>query len=212
MQLISQITTRIRLYSSECNTTALVLEAIKQSKTNLKVYPGIYLVDVDEAGYQRQKTALKEALQTYGTGNVLGITVGNEVILNYMLDRQATDVNGTNGLAASAFLKGNFTDIRQMLTSINVNLPIGTADAASFFNTDVLSASDFGCAFIIPQQSTNQRKLLIYYFLPAWSTCTLGTPIHPSRTPQSGHSTSSKKPARTWQRRSLTSRRCTWPK
>src|SRR5258706_861239 len=156
MQLLSQITTRIRLYSSACNQTALVLEAIKRTKTNLKVYPGIYLVDVDEAGYHSQKTALQQALQTYGTDNILGITVGNEVMLNYMLDRKATDINGTDGLAASAFLKGNFTDIRQMLKGMNINLPIGTADAASYFNLDLLSASDFGCAFIIPQRPTTK--------------------------------------------------------
>ena len=147
MQLLSQITTRLRLYSSECNQTALVLEAIRRAKVNIKVFPGIYLVDVDEAGYQRQKTALKEALQTYGTDNVLGITVGNEVMLNYLLERNSSNPNSTLGLQASAMLKGNFTDIRQMLTSINVNLPIGTADAASYFNTDLLGASDFGCAF-----------------------------------------------------------------
>ena len=156
MHLLSQITTRLRLYSSECNQTALVLEAIKRSKTNIKIYPGIYLVDVDEAGYQRQKQALKDALLTYGTDNILGITVGNEVMLNYMLDHKATDMNGTDALAASALLKGNFTDIRQMLTSINVKLPIGTADAASYFNTDLLSAVDFGCVFIILQYLTTK--------------------------------------------------------
>ena len=150
MQLLSQITTRLRLHSSECNQTALVLEAIKRTKTSLKVCPGIYLVDVDEAGYQRQKPALQPALQTYGTDNILGITVGNEVTLNYMLDRKATNINGTDGLAASALLKGNLTNIRQMLKSVNINLPISTADAASYFNLDLLGALDFGCAFIIP--------------------------------------------------------------
>ena len=107
MQLLSQITTRLRLYSSECNQTTLVLEAIKRTKTNLKIYPGIYLVDVDEAGYQRQKTALQQALQTYGTNNILGITVGNEVMLNYMLDHNITNITAQNGLAASALLQRN---------------------------------------------------------------------------------------------------------
>ena len=144
MQLLSQITTRLRLFSSECNQTALVLEAIKRTKTNLKIYPGIYLVDVGEASYQRQKTALQQALRTYGTDNILGITVGNEVMRNYMLDHNVTDINGTVGLAASAILKGNLTDIRQMLKSMKINLPIGTADAASYFNLDLLGVLDFG--------------------------------------------------------------------
>jgi len=114
------------------------LGAIKQSKTNLKVFLGIYL-DVD---YQRQKTALKEALQTYGTSNILGITVDN------MFNIRATIFNGTNGSAVS---NGNSTDIRQMLTSINAILPVGPANGAGS-ETDRLSASDFVTAFIIPQR------------------------------------------------------------
>ena len=157
MQLLSQITTRLWLYTSACNETALVLEAIKRSKVNLKVFPSIS-VDVDEDGYQRQKTALKEALQTYGTSNVLGITVGDKVMFNYLLERNSEDPNNAFGLAASSMLKGRFADIRKMLTSINVTLPIGTADTAGFFNTDLLSASDFGCAFTNPQHLTNNQS------------------------------------------------------
>ena len=132
------------------------MEAIKQTKTDLKIYPSIYLVDIDEAGYQCQKTALQQALQTYGTNTILGITVGNEVMLNYMLDHNTTNIDGTDGPAASALLRGNLTDIRQMLKSMNINLPIGTADAASYFNLDLLGALDFGCAFMIPQHLTTK--------------------------------------------------------
>jgi len=150
MQLLSQITTRIRLYGSDCNQTALVLEAIKQTKTNIKVFPAIFVVDKDDAGYQRQKTALQQALQTYGTDNVLGITVGNEFMLNYITENKATNANGTVGLAASAVLKTRIADIRQMLTSMSITLPVGTADAGSYFNNDLLGAVDFGCARLFP--------------------------------------------------------------
>ena len=147
MQLLSQITTRIRLYSSECNQTALVLEAIKQTKTNLKVFPSIYIVDKDEVGYQRQKTALQQALQTYGMDNVLGIVVGDLFVFYYVQGNER-DVNSTVGLAASAILKTKIADVRQMLQSMGINLPVGSADAGSFFNHDLLGAVDFGCAFI----------------------------------------------------------------
>ena len=147
IQLLSQITTRIRLYSSDCNQTALVLEAIKQTKTNVKVFPAIYLVDGDDAGYQRQKAALQLSLQTYGANNILGITVGNEFMLDYLTAHSAKTANGTDGLAASALLKAKITDIRQMLKTMNINLPVGTSDAGAFFNTDLLGAVDFGCAF-----------------------------------------------------------------
>jgi len=164
MQLLSQITTRLWLYTSACNETVLVLEAIKQSKVNLKVFPSISLVDEDEDSYQLHKTALKEALQTYGTSNVLGITVGHEVMFNYLLERNSEDPNNAFGLAASSILKGRFTDIRKMLISINVTLPIGTTDAAGYFNIDLLSASDFGCACTSPQRLTKLLILLLIFF------------------------------------------------
>ena len=148
VQLLSQITTRIRLYGADCNQTALILEAIKQTKANLKVFPAIYVVDKDDAGFLRQKTALQQALQTYGTDNVLGITVGNEFMLNCITEHKATSANSTVGLAASAVLKTRVADIRQMLTSMSITLPVGTSDAGSYFNNDILGAVDFGCAFI----------------------------------------------------------------
>ena len=148
MQLLSQITTRVRLYTSDCNQTALALEAIKQTKTNVKVLAAIYVAEKDDVGYRRQKTALQQALQTYGTDNVLGIIVGNEFMLNYATTHNATSANSTVGLAASAILKAKIADIRQMLTSMNITLPVGTSEAGSFFNVDLLGAVDFGCAFI----------------------------------------------------------------
>lgn len=41
IQLLSQLTTRIRLYGADCNQTALVLQAIQDSKVNLEVFVGI---------------------------------------------------------------------------------------------------------------------------------------------------------------------------
>jgi exo-beta-1,3-glucanase (GH17 family) len=175
MQLLSQITTRIRLYGSDCNQTALVLEAIKQTKTNLKVFPTIDVVDKDEGGYQRQKTALQQTLQTYGADNILGIIVGNEFMINYVLEHNTASVNGTDGLAASTILKARIADIRQMLTSMNINLQIGTADQARYFNSDLLSAVDFGCAFISRYLGREVANVLFIIY-PACPSCTHGLP------------------------------------
>ena len=139
MQLLSQITTRIRLYSSECNRTALVLEAIKQTKTNLKVFPAIHVVDKDELGYQRQKTALQQALQTYGRENVHGIIVGKE---------DFTGVFTSQVVVPPVALMAKIADIRQMLKSVNINILVGAAAAAGYFGDDLLGAVDFGSAFI----------------------------------------------------------------
>lgn len=58
------------------------LEAIKQTKVNMTVFLGNYPVATDNnAAYTRQRDEIKAALQTYGTNNIAGITVGNEFML-----------------------------------------------------------------------------------------------------------------------------------
>jgi exo-beta-1,3-glucanase (GH17 family) len=58
------------------------LEAIKQTKVDMQVYLGNYPVpDDNNTAYDRQKLLIQQAIQTYGTNNIAGITVGNEFIL-----------------------------------------------------------------------------------------------------------------------------------
>lgn len=57
------------------------LEAIRQTKVNMEVYLGNYVMADDNAPYVRQRDVLKSALQTYGADHVAGITVGNEFML-----------------------------------------------------------------------------------------------------------------------------------
>jgi len=59
----------------------LQLEAIKQTKVDLQVFVGNYVVEGDPGAYERQRDVIKSALQTYGVDNVAGITVGNEFML-----------------------------------------------------------------------------------------------------------------------------------
>ncbi|KIM27562.1 glycoside hydrolase family 17 protein [Serendipita vermifera MAFF 305830] len=151
MQILSQLTTRIRLYGSDCNQTQLVLEAIKQTKVDLKVYAAIYVVVDDDTAYERQKASLKNAIETYGVDHLEGITVGNEFMLNYMTQYGGSSAtpDGTIGLRASALLKAKITDTRQMLSDLgHPNVPVGCADAGSYFNNDLLGAIDFGLSNI----------------------------------------------------------------
>jgi hypothetical protein len=119
-------------------------------------------------------------LQTYGTDNVLGITVSNEFMPNYIPEHTAPSTNGTDGLAASALLKSKITNIWQMLASMNINLPVGTADTSSYFDNDLLSAMDFGCAFHF-----FNVKLLMLFFWSSRSSMHMwfvGTTIHATAT------------------------------
>ncbi len=49
----------------------------------MQVYLANYPIDTDPAPYLRQRDAIVDALKTYGTGNVAGVTVGNEFMLKY---------------------------------------------------------------------------------------------------------------------------------
>ena len=57
------------------------LEAIVQTKVNMTVWLGNYPEPTDPAPYLRQREAIVDAINTYGTDHISGITVGNEFIL-----------------------------------------------------------------------------------------------------------------------------------
>ncbi|KAJ7364295.1 glycoside hydrolase [Mycena albidolilacea] len=152
IQLLSQLTTRIRLYGADCNQTELVLEAIKQTDVNMTVWLGNYAVATDDgAAYTRQRDAIKTAIQKYGMEHIGGLTVGNEFILNYLEANNATDPNGPVGNAGAAILIANIEDTRSMMRDLSLtNVAIGTSDAGSFFNTKILAAVDYGMANVHP--------------------------------------------------------------
>ncbi|KAF8340607.1 glycoside hydrolase superfamily [Cantharellus anzutake] len=151
IQILSQMTTRIRTYGADCNVTYLILDAIKETKVNVSVYLGIYIDTSDDSVYQRQKNATQSALQTFGGDKVLGLTVGNEVILNACTQAGQTNPNDTAGIQAAELLKTKVTDIKSMLSGISLSkIPVGTADAGSYFNTDILGAVDYAMANIHP--------------------------------------------------------------
>lgn len=153
IQLISQLTKRIRLYGADCNQTALVLEAIKRTKVDMEVYLGNYPIPTDGGeAYRRQRDILKKAIETYGTDHIAGVTVGNEFMLNYLGANGGTVANSAIGDTGAALLIADIEDTRQMLAGLNLNknLPVGTSDAGSYFNTKVLEAVDYGMANVHP--------------------------------------------------------------
>ncbi|KAG2112160.1 glycoside hydrolase family 17 protein [Suillus cothurnatus] len=153
IQLLSQITTKIRLYGADCNQSSLVLAAIQATQVNMSVYLGNYPASDDNGtAYTRQKGEIQTALQQYGAGNVVGITVGNEFILDYVTEQGQSDPNGSAGqAAAAAMLIPWINDTRSMLSSMGLsNISVGNADAGSYFNNEVLAAVDYGMANVHP--------------------------------------------------------------
>lgn len=153
IQLISQLTTRIRLYGADCNQSALVLEAIKQTKVDVSVYLGNYPIPTDAgAAYTRQRDLITDAIKTYGTDHVAGVTVGNEWMLNYLNANGATDPNGAVGNQGGQLLITNISDTISTLSAMNLpkHIPVGTADAGAYFNTEVLQAVEYGMSNVHP--------------------------------------------------------------
>jgi hypothetical protein len=68
-----------------------------------------------------------------------------------------------------------------MLASMNINLPVGTADADSYFNNDLLGAVDFGVR--VSFFNVWERRDA-FFFGPACPTCTRGLRGQPSWPPQ----------------------------
>jgi exo-beta-1,3-glucanase (GH17 family) len=124
----------------------MVLEAIQQTKVDMEVFVGNYVVEGDATAYQRQREAIKEVIQTYGTKHIAGVTVGNEFMLNYVTGRNALDANGPAGIEGAAILKADIDDTKQMLAdmALDKHIPVGNSDAGSFFNTQILEAIEYG--------------------------------------------------------------------
>lgn len=151
VMLMSQLTTRVRLYGTDCNVTDLVLDAIQQTKTNLSVYIGIY-IDNDDTVYTRQRDAVQRILKTYDINHVLGVTVGNEFILDNMTAASATDPTGTVGVSAAEFLVAKIQDVRSMISGLGLSktIPVGNGDAGAYTNVQLLSAVDYFMSNIHP--------------------------------------------------------------
>ncbi|KAJ3741758.1 glycoside hydrolase superfamily, partial [Lentinula detonsa] len=151
IQLLSQLTTRIRVYGADCNTTALVLNAIQLTKVNMTVYIANYPEATDNGeAYDHQKSAIQSAIQTFGTDHIAGVTVGNKFILDYLDDNGGTDPNSDIGNTGAQILLGFINDTRSMLSDMSVSLKIGNADAGSYFNDLVLEDVDYGMANVHP--------------------------------------------------------------
>ncbi|KAK0491089.1 glycoside hydrolase family 17 protein [Armillaria novae-zelandiae] len=152
IQVMSQLTKRVRLYGADCNQSALVLEAIKQTKVDMEVFLGNYPTPDDETAYTRQRDTIKAAIQTYGTDHIAGITVGNEYILNYLNAHGATDPNSAVGNTGGEQLVADINDTRSMLNDLKLSktIPVGNSDAGSYFNNLVLEAVDYGLSNVHP--------------------------------------------------------------
>lgn len=126
IQLLSQLTTRLRLYGADCDTSEMVLTAIEQTKVNMTVWLGLW-VDDNAQTWQRQVQTTQAVLKKHGAKHVEGLIVGNEYILN-------------GGSVATLLSKVN--EVKAWVQSQNYNVKIATADAGSVVTTELAQGVD----------------------------------------------------------------------
>ncbi|CAD6920849.1 unnamed protein product [Tilletia controversa] len=136
VQLLSQLTTRLRLYGADCNVTQLTLEAIKQTKVNMTIFPAVW-VDNNATTYARQVAEIQDAITKYGVDQIEGVTVGNEFLLN-------------GGSELDLIQK--MADMRTLLAgmALSKTVPVGTADAGSMITATLAAGADYIQANIHP--------------------------------------------------------------
>ncbi|KAF9111736.1 hypothetical protein BGX27_004524 [Mortierella sp. AM989] len=81
LKLLAQTTRRVRLYGTDCNVLKYTLDTIHRLKLDLKVVVGIW-IDSDSNTYTRQFNEFVNVVTTFGWDNILGVSVGNEVLFD----------------------------------------------------------------------------------------------------------------------------------
>ncbi|KAI9593949.1 glycoside hydrolase family 17 protein, partial [Syncephalis fuscata] len=136
IKVLSQLTTRLRLYGMDCDQASHTLEAIKQLKVNVKIVATIW-VDENPVTYKRQYDLFWKLLKDYGTDNLLGVSVGNEAI--FRQQSNATD------------LGSRMSDVRSQLKAKGYSsIPVFTTDLGDNFKSDLIQASDEAWANVHP--------------------------------------------------------------
>lgn len=81
------------------------------------------------------------------------------IIFSYLNANGGSDPNTAIGNAGAALLIPNITDTRTALAALNLGktIPVGTADAGSYFNNEVLAAVDYGVRFPLPRNGVDRK-------------------------------------------------------
>lgn len=95
-------------------------------------------------------------MTAYGTSHILGVTVGNEYVLNAQ-SRGDTTANAT------AWLISRLTDYRSHLRSKSISLPVGTSDAAGTYLGGIVSSADYLFVNIHPWFSDNTYEQAAWF-------------------------------------------------
>lgn len=117
LQILYQLTPRIRVYGMDCTFPRMIFEGMKQLNINMGIVLTIW-VDKDEAVYQRQLAEFWSVMATYNAwDNLIAISIGNEALF----DKLTTLPN----------LEQKFNDMKANLTALgHGDVPLLTSEAS----------------------------------------------------------------------------------
>ncbi|KAF9435471.1 hypothetical protein BGZ76_006238 [Entomortierella beljakovae] len=81
LMMLAQTTRRVRLYGTDCNVLRFTMDSIKRLNLDLKVVVGIW-IDAGNETFSRQYNEFVSVATTFGWENILGVSVGNEVLFD----------------------------------------------------------------------------------------------------------------------------------
>lgn len=117
LQLLVQTTRRVRLYGTDCSVLHQTLDAIQRLKLDLKVVVGIW-IDANATTFTRQSQEFYDQTAIYGWSNIIGVSVGNEVLFDKY---QPLDV-----------LQAHIAEVKAKVVQLGQpNLPVFTSDLES---------------------------------------------------------------------------------
>ena len=117
LQLLVQTTRRVRLYGTDCDVLHQTLDAIQRLKLDLKVVVGIW-IDKTATTFTRQSAEFYKQAGIYGWTNILGVSVGNEVLFDKF---QPLDV-----------LQAHIAEVKAMVKQLgHPEIPVFTSDLES---------------------------------------------------------------------------------
>ncbi|KZP00417.1 glycoside hydrolase family 17 protein [Calocera viscosa TUFC12733] len=149
--LLSQLTTRVRMYSAECEQDRMVLQAIRLTGVDLQVYLALNLTG-NNTGFYDQATEIANSLLTYRTDLVAGVLVGDQFISTYLAENNSTDPNSAAGQTAAGYVTSEISSMRATTSMLNLSEPVrvGTADGGDVFTLSLLQKVDFAMASVMP--------------------------------------------------------------
>lgn len=114
MAVLSQLTSTIRLYGTDCNQTDMVLHAInKLALPGIKIWLGVWL-DSNSTTNDRGLNAMYDILARNGADPFAGVIVGNEVLFRQDLSQ--------------ANLGDMLSKVKTNFTSLKYDLPVAVSD------------------------------------------------------------------------------------